>query len=178
MSVSPLTAGQVFHVTVLQSESLRSMCAKLHTVAASNTRDHTTRSLYYCLFAPHIRSIVLRAHSVHGEPHIQRNVSREVATTIPLFLQRTAPITHSFWEDLTRHNLHILVTATFCCDWEAWAASAQSFTLWQQVTRDDTPWSLYYYLFAPHIYVVLFCAHIPSVVNRTFSATPAERLQQ
>jgi len=31
-----------------------SMCAKLHTVAASNNRDHPTRSLYYCLFAPHI----------------------------------------------------------------------------------------------------------------------------
>jgi len=28
------------------------MCAKFHTVAASNNRDHATRSLYYCLFAP------------------------------------------------------------------------------------------------------------------------------
>ena len=28
--------------------------AKLHTVTASNNRDQTTRSLYYCLFAPHI----------------------------------------------------------------------------------------------------------------------------
>jgi len=27
---------------------------KHHTVAASNNRDHMPRSLYYCLFAPHI----------------------------------------------------------------------------------------------------------------------------
>jgi len=29
-------------------------CAKLHTVAASNNRDHTWRSLHCCLFMPHI----------------------------------------------------------------------------------------------------------------------------
>ena len=29
-------------------------CAKLHTVAASNNRDHAPQSIYYCLFAPHI----------------------------------------------------------------------------------------------------------------------------
>jgi len=37
---------------MLQSESPSSMCAKLHTVPASNNRVHTPRSLYYCLFAP------------------------------------------------------------------------------------------------------------------------------
>ena len=37
--------------------------------------------------------------------------------------------------------------------------------------------SLYYCLFAPHIWV-LFFAHIPFVVNGAFSATPTERLQQ
>ena len=43
------------HSTILlQSESPSGMCAKLHTVAASNNIDHLTRSLYYCLFAPHI----------------------------------------------------------------------------------------------------------------------------
>jgi len=39
---------------LLQSVRLSSKCAKLHTVAASNNRDHPIRSLYYCLFAPHI----------------------------------------------------------------------------------------------------------------------------
>jgi len=56
------------------------MCAKLHTVAASNSRDHAPRSLHCCLFALHIHGVVLRAHSVRGEPRIQRNASGEVAT--------------------------------------------------------------------------------------------------
>jgi len=30
------------------------MCAELRTVTASNNRAHPTRSLYYCLFAPHM----------------------------------------------------------------------------------------------------------------------------
>jgi len=39
---------------VLWSESWSGKCAKFHTVAAGNNRDHLTRSLYYCLFVPHI----------------------------------------------------------------------------------------------------------------------------
>ena len=39
---------------VLWSESRSGKCAKFHTVAAGNNRDHLTRSLYYCLFVPHI----------------------------------------------------------------------------------------------------------------------------
>jgi len=73
------------HSTILlRSESPRGMRAKLRTVAASNNRDHLTRSLYYCLFAPHIFGIVLCAHSVRGEPRIQCNARGKVATT-PLF---------------------------------------------------------------------------------------------
>jgi len=37
----------------LRSEIPSGMCAELRTVAASNNRDHPTRSLFYCLFAPH-----------------------------------------------------------------------------------------------------------------------------
>ena len=66
---------------MLRSEIPSGMCAKLHTVAASNNRVHTPRLLYYCLLAPHIYIIVvLRAHPVRGEPHIQRNVTGAVAT--------------------------------------------------------------------------------------------------
>ena len=43
--------------------------------------------------------------------------------------------------------------------------------------RIHMPWSLYYCLFAPHICMVLFFAHIPFVVNHTINATPPERLQ-
>ena len=42
------------HSTILlRSEIPCSMFAKLPTVATCNYRDHPTRSLYYCLFAPH-----------------------------------------------------------------------------------------------------------------------------
>ena len=47
--------SQPGHSTILlRSESLNGKCVKLHTVAASNNRDYLMRSLYYCLFAPHI----------------------------------------------------------------------------------------------------------------------------
>jgi len=44
-------------------------------------RASTPRSLFYCLFAPHISGVVLRAHPVRGESHNQRNTTGEVATT-------------------------------------------------------------------------------------------------
>jgi len=69
------------HSTILlRSEIPSGMCAKLRTAAASNNRDHPTRSLYYCLFAPRIYIFVLRAHPVRGESHNQRNAAGEVAT--------------------------------------------------------------------------------------------------
>ena len=67
---------------VLRSENPSDKCAKLRTVAASNNRDHPTRSLYYCLFAPHTYIFVLRAHPVRGESHNQRNTTGEVATAV------------------------------------------------------------------------------------------------
>jgi len=60
------------------------MSAKFRTVAASNNRIYSTKSLYYCLFAPHINGVVLHAHSVRGESRIQRNTSAEVVTA-PMF---------------------------------------------------------------------------------------------
>ena len=38
----------------VRSESPSGMCAKLHTVAARNNRDHPMKSISYCLFAPRI----------------------------------------------------------------------------------------------------------------------------
>jgi len=67
---------------LLRSEIPSGICAKLRTVAASNNRDQPTRSLYYCLFAPHRYIFVLRAHPVRGESHIQRNTAGEVATVL------------------------------------------------------------------------------------------------
>jgi len=98
--------------------------------------------------------------------------------------------------------LFVLWCLCYCCDRKSWAAYAQSFALWQQatieftchdhssrtvllrsivdiisITRDYTPRSPYYCLFAPHICTVLFFTHIPFVVNHTINATPPERLQ-
>jgi len=69
-----------FWLLLLRSEISSGTCAKLRTVAASNNRDHPTRSIYYCLFAPHRCIFVLRAHPVRGESHNQRNTTGEVAT--------------------------------------------------------------------------------------------------
>jgi len=50
-------------------------------VRKASHRDHLTRPLYYCLFAPHSYLFVLRAHPVRGESYNQRNTTGEVATT-------------------------------------------------------------------------------------------------
>ena len=51
------------HSTILlRSEIPSGMCAELRTVAASNNRDHPTRSLYYCLFAPHTLMVLFFTH--------------------------------------------------------------------------------------------------------------------
>jgi len=60
------------------------------------------------------------------------------------------------------------VSCYYCCDQKAPAASAQSFPLWQQATID-----IMHRIIACscHIYYtwVLFSAHIPFVVNHTFT---------
>jgi len=58
------------------------------------------------------------------------------------------------------HDLHILVTAPFCCDCKAWAASAQSFILWQQATTEITHPNHFINACSRHIYMdVILCAH-------------------
>jgi len=67
---------------------------------------------------------------------------------------------------------------TYCCDGKARAAKCASFTLWQQATIEITRRDHSIIACSCNIYMVLFFAHIPFVVNRTFNATPPERLQQ
>ena len=72
------------HSTILlQSGSPSGKCAKL---AVSNNRDNTPRPLYYCLFVAHTvyMGVVLCAHLVRGESHIQHNASGKVATPLKL----------------------------------------------------------------------------------------------
>ena len=95
---------------MLRSEIPSGMCAKLRTVAASNNRDHarnlslrtlvvtfnrsqvnigrasTSQSLLLLLSrATHMMVLILHAHPVRGEAHIQRNTTGEAATTSPPF---------------------------------------------------------------------------------------------
>ena len=92
--------------------------------------------------------------------------------------QRTTPIARSLCEGWTPHDLHILVTAPFCCDRKFRAACAQSFAPWQQATIEITRRDHSIIACSRHTHIFLFFAHIPFVVNRTINATPPERLQQ
>ena len=64
------------------------------------------------------------------------------------------------------------------CDRKSRAACAQSFGLWQQATIEVTCHDHSIIACSRHIYVLLFFAHIPFVVNHTINATPPQRLQQ
>jgi len=79
-----------------------SMCAKLRNVAASSKFDRPTRSLYYCLFAPHIRSVFLRAHSVRGEPRISAQRQQSGCNVSDKYI-------HNYF-----HILYFVHRTTFC----------------------------------------------------------------
>jgi len=119
---------------VLRSESPSGMCARFHTVAASKNReiirrDHSIIACSHHIYIWVYSSCTSRswwiAYSTQRQPRGCNN--------IPSFSQRTAPIARSLCEGWTRHDLHILVTALFCCD-----RKVQSFTLWQQLTIEIT----------------------------------------
>jgi len=112
--------------------------------------DHSiiacSRHIYRVFFA-HISFVVNRAFSATPAERLQRH---------PLFFttNRTDP-TFFLW----RHDLHILVTATFCCDWKARAACAQNFTLWQQAIIEFTRRDHSIIACSHHIYGVVLHAH-------------------
>jgi len=76
--------------------------------------------------------------------------------------------------------VHLLISRSLsnCCDWKAGATSVQSFTLWQQATTEFTRRDHSIIACSHHIYILLFFAHIPFVVNHTINTMPTERLQQ
>ena len=61
---------------------------------------------------------------------------------------------------------------------KARAVCAQSFALWQQATIELTCHDHSIIACSRHLYILLFFAHIPCVVNHTINTTPTERLQQ
>ena len=138
---------------LLRSEIPSGMCAKLRTVAASNNRVHMPWSLHYCLFAPHICMVLFFTHIQFVVNHTINATPLERLQQHPLLFQRTAPIARSLCEGWTPHNLHILVTAPFCCDRKYRAACAQSFAPWQQATIEFTCHDHSIIACSRHIYV-------------------------
>ena len=152
------------------------MCAKLHTVAASNNRVHAPKSLLLLARTSHIYCCSSRtSRSWWITQSTQRH--HRGCNNNPSFLQRTTPIARSLCEGWSRHDLRILVTAPFCSDRKSRAACAQSFALWQQATIKFARRDHYITACSRHIYVLLFFAYIPFVVKHVFNATPPERLQ-
>jgi len=125
--------------------------------------DHSiiacSRHIHMMLFFAHIPFKVNCA--------FQCNASRVVATTSPSFCNKPHQ-SHSFCEGFTQHDLHILVTAPFCCDQKARAACVQRFALLQQATLEIMCHDYSIIACLRHTHVVVFFAHIPFVVNRAF----------
>jgi len=53
-------------------------------------------SINYCVFAPHICGVVLRAHPFRDESHIQRNANGEVARRTILKTQKVFVRTRAY----------------------------------------------------------------------------------
>ena len=147
-------------VLMLRSKWSSDKCAKLHSVAASNSRDFLTRSLYYCLFAPHLGLFVCCSSRTSRSWWIALSTQcrLRICNNILSCLQWTAPL---------------------CCDWKAQAASAQNFTLWQQAKIEITgrAHSISACLRRATYKWVLFFRHIPFVVIRTFNTMLTKSLQ-
>ena len=79
------------HVLCVKAElgTTHTSWSQHHFVAIGNPERHVQQATieivrrnlsYYCLLAPRIYIVVLRAHPVRDESHIQRNATGEVAT--------------------------------------------------------------------------------------------------
>jgi len=151
------------------------MCAKLRTVAASSNRDHPTRSLYYCLFAPHRYIFVHSAqpHHVRDESYNQRNATGEVATTSLPFTTNHTDRTFFVWRLNSARPPHPCHSTILLRSEIPSGMCAKLRTVAASKNRDHSIIAC-----SRHIDIFLFFAHIPFVVNHTINATPPERLQQ
>jgi len=164
---------------LLRSEIPSSICAKLRTVVTSNNRVHMPWSLYYCLFTPHICMVLFFTHIPFVMNHTINATPPERLQQHPLrFTTNRTDRTFFVWRlnsvrpSHPGHStilLRLEIPSGICAKLRTVSASNN---------RVPMPWSLYYCLFAPHIYMLLFFTHIPFVVNHTINATPLKRLQQ
>ena len=96
-------------IILLRSKILSGMCAKLHTVAASNNRVRMPWwLLYYCLFKPHICMVLFFVNIPFVvNQHIQRNATGEVATLAWLVLLVKQWFSHTL-------KSHMQLPSIFC----------------------------------------------------------------
>ena len=116
--------------------------------------------------------VVLHAHPVRGESHIQRNTTERLQQHPLLFTTNCTDRTFFVWrlnsaQPSDPGHSTILLRSEIPS-----GIYAKLRTVAASNNRVHMPWSLYYCLFAPHIRMVLFFTHIPFVVNHTFNATP------
>jgi len=137
---------------LLQSEILSGMCAKLRTAAASNNRDHVSQSLLLLLACATYIMVLFFTHIPFVVNHTIVATPPERLQQHPLLFATVHTNRTFFVLGWTRHDLRILVTAPFCCDWKSRAACAQRFTPGQQATIEIMHCNLSYYcLLAVHI---------------------------
>ena len=149
----------------------------LHTVAASNNRDHLMRSLYHCLF-PHAYIFVLCADPARGESHINATPPERLQQYLLLYTTNRTDHTFFVWRlNLARpshpgHSNILLrseIPSGMCAKFHTVAASNN---------RDHASQSLLLLLARATYIAVLFFTHIPFVLNPTINAPPLEGLQQ
>jgi len=146
------------YISCVVIKNSQAKCAKLHTVAASNNRDHPTRSLYSCLFTSYIfvccslrtshlwRIALPTQHQLRGCNNFLFAVNR-IYRTFFLKSFHMAPPSHP------GQNTILLRLES------PGGKYAKLHTVAASNSRDLTSCSLYFYLFATHIlylYMVLF----------------------
>ena len=134
-------------------KSSNGMCSKLHTVAASNNRDHRTRSLSYCLFTSHIFVCCsLRTSHLWWTAFSTQHQLRG-CNNVPSLLQWTAPIAHSFCEgwNLSPPSHPGQSTSLLWLNGSG-GKYAKLHTVAASNNRDSTSYSFYFCLFATHIH--------------------------
>jgi len=143
------TQGSIF--LALQLQSLSGKCAKLQTVAERNVREYLTRSLYYCLFLPHI-IVCCSSHTSHSWwIAVSMQLQLRDCNIIPSVLQWTAPIAFSFCEGCIWHHPSHPGHNTSLLRLENPSEKGAKFHTVAASNRDHTSCSLYFCSFAPHI---------------------------
>jgi len=116
--------------------------------------------------------VILHAHPVRGESHIQRNANREVATTSPpffnkphrshvLFVKSAPGTTFTSW---SQHLFVVIGKPERQVRKASHCGSKQQYRIPDEIT-------LLLFVRAAYIWV-LFFAHIPFVVNCIFKTMP------